>query len=163
MKIKALTAAVILCIAVTARVHSFGLGAQFNFRAGDIFAPGAALVISPSDMTHMAINWYIDFDKVSTLGLTMDVCPLNLPIINFDAGTFNFTLGGGFYANMLLDRDIAIGGGLRVPIGFNVLLGKKVFEIYTHVAPSFGLNLLPSMGLSRPFYPIALGVQLWFR
>ena len=162
MKIKALTAAVILSIAAAARGHSFGLGAQFNFRAESIFVPGAALVVSASDITHLAINWYLDLEKVNTIGFTWDVCPLNLPLINFNAGTFNFTLGGGIFANMAFTSDIGINGGLRVPVGFNVLLGR-VFEVYTHVAPSFGLNFLPNMGLSDPFFPVALGVQLWFR
>ena len=163
MKIKALTAAVVLSILTMARVHGFGLGAQFNFRAGDVFAPGAALVICPSDMTHMAINWYLDFDRGDNIiGLTLDVCPLNLPIVSFDSGSFNFTLGGGIYANMVFSGDIGMDGGLRVPIGFNIMLGK-VFEIYTHVAPSFGVDFIPKLGLSRPFFPIALGARFWFR
>jgi len=163
MKIKALTAAVILSIVTVARVHGFGLGAQFNFSAGDVFAPGAALVISPSDMTHLAINWYLDFNQVNTIGFTLDVCPLNLPLISFDSGSFNFTLGGGFFANMAFASDTGMNVGLRVPVGFSLLLGRRAFEIYTHVAPSFGANFLPNLGLSSPFFPVALGIQLWFR
>ena len=163
MKIKVLTAAVILSIVTVARVHGFGLGAQFNFRAGDVFAPGAALVISPSDMTNMAINWYLDFNQVNIIGFTLDVCPLNLPLAAFSAGTFNFTLGGGFFANVALTNELGFNGGLRVPVGFSLFLGKKVFEIYTHVAPSFGVDFLPSLGFSRPFFPVALGARIWFR
>jgi len=164
MKRKALAAAVILSIAAAARVYSFGLGAQFNFSAGEIFAPGAALVISPSDMTHLAINWYIDFDRVNIIGLTLDVCPLNLSIVDFGPGSFNFTLGVGLFANTVFTDTLAANGGLRVPIGFSILLGQRTFEIYTHAAPSWGVNFLPSMELSkRPFYPLALGARFWFR
>jgi len=163
MKIKALTAAVILSIAAVTRVHSFGLGAQVNFSAGDIFAPGAALVISPSDITHLAINWYLDFNQVNIIGLTLDICPLNLTIVDFNSGSFNFTLGGGLFTNMVFASNMGINGGLRVPVGFNVLLGRRAFEIYTHVAPSFGVNILPSLGLTNPFFPVALGARFWFR
>jgi hypothetical protein len=163
MKIKALTAAVILSITTAAWVHGFGLGAQANFSAGEVFAPGAALVISPSDVTHLAINWFLDFDQVNTIGLTLDVCPLNLAIVAFDSGSFNFTLGIGLFSNVVFTGDIGFNGGLRVPVGFNVLLGRKTFEVYTHVAPSFGLNFIPSLGFSKPFFPIALGARIWFR
>jgi hypothetical protein len=48
-------------------------------------------------------------------------------------------------------------------VGFNLMLGREVFEVFTHVAPSFGVDLLPSMGLGRPFFPIALGARFWIR
>jgi len=163
MKIKALLVVIILSAAAIPRAHGFGLGAQFNFSAGSIFAPGAALVISPSDMINIAGNWYLGGDKVNIIGLTLDVCPLNLPITSFSAGSLNFTLGGGIFANMIFTEDPGIDGGLRLPIGLSLLLGQRTFEIYTHVAPSFGVNFLPSLGLSKPFFPIALGAKIWFR
>ena len=164
MKIKALAAAIILSLAVGARAHAFGIGAQFNFSAGDLFAPGAALLISPSDMTNLAINWYLDFDKVNTVGLTLDVVPLTAPISTFRAGSFNFTLGVGLYTNFVFADKWEFNGGVRIPVGFNLLLGPRALEIFTHVAPSFGLRFLPSMRLSSsPFFPIALGARLWIR
>ena len=161
MKIKAIIAALVLCIAVETKVYSFGVGAQFNFSAGGIFAPGAALLISPSDKTHIAINWYLDFKEVNIIGLTFDVCPLVLPISTFKVGTFNFTLGVGLFANVILAKEPDFNGGLRIPVGFNVTLGR-VLEIFTHVAPSFGLRFIPKLGFSKPFFPIALGARLWF-
>ncbi|MDR0456692.1 MAG: hypothetical protein LBH20_08440 [Treponema sp.] len=162
MKFKALIAVVILSLATAARVHSFGVGAQLNFSTGELFAPGLALTISPSSMTHLAINWFLDFDKVNTIGLTFDIVPLNLPVTSFGAGTFNFTLGAGLFTNVVLTGDIGINAGLRVPIGFNVLLVHKTLEIYTHVAPSFGVHFLPDLSLSsKPSFPIALGARFW--
>ena len=163
MKIKTLIAVVILSLVVITMAHSFGLGAQLNFSAGGIFAPGAALVISPSDMTHLAINWYLDFDQVNIIGLTLDVCPLTLPITTFKAGSLNFTLGVGLFANIIFTDDPGFDGGLRIPVGLNVLLARDIFEVYTHIAPSFGVHFLPSLGLSKPFFPIALGARVWFR
>jgi len=163
MKVKAFILALIVSMTAATRAHSFGLGAQLNFSAGGLFAPGASLLISPSDIAHLAINWYLDFDQVNTIGLTLDFCPLALPISSFKSGTFNITLGVGLFANVVFTDDRGFDGGLRIPVGFNVLLGRSAFEIYTHVAPSFGLHFLPSMGHSKPFYPIALGARLWFR
>jgi len=163
MKIKTLLVVVILSATAMTRVHGLGLGLQFNFSAGSIFAPGAALVISPTDMIHIAGNWYLGGDKVNIIGLTFDVCPLNLPITSFGAGSLNFTLGIGVFANMVFTTDPGFNAGLRLPVGLSLMLGKDVFEIFTHVAPSFGANFLPSLGLGRPFFPIALGARFWFR
>ena len=163
MKIKMFFAALILCAAVGTRAHAFGLGAQFNFSAGDIFAPGFALAYSPSDNFHFAFNWYFGSGDTNIIGLTMDLCPLVFPLIKFGAGTFNLALGVGLYANVLFTDDPSIDGGLglRVPIGLNVMLGRDIIEIFAHVAPSFGVHLLPTLEFSMPFYPIALGARLW--
>ena len=165
MKIKILAVVIVfvLLMAASTEVHAFGLGAQANFSAGEIFAPGAALLISPSDITHLAFNWYLDFDNVNIFGITLDLVPLTLPISTFRAGSLNFTLGLGLFANIIFESDPGVNGGLRLPIGFNVLLGNRVLEIFTHVAPSFGVDFIPSFQLSNPFFPIALGARLWFR
>jgi len=163
MKIKTLAVILVFILASATMAHAWGLGAQANFYAGDIFAPGASLLISPSDIAHLALNWYLDFNKVNTVGLTLDFTPLVLPFSTFSAGSFNFTLGVGLFANIAFKSDPDFNGGLRIPVGVNLLLGNRAFEIFTNVAPSFGLRFLPSMGLTNPFFPIALGVRLWFR
>lgn len=163
MKIKVLVFAAFIGLAAVTNVFGFGLGAQFNFSAGELSAPGAAVVISPTDMTHLAVNWYLDFESVNTVGLTLDVVPLTLPLAKFRAGSLNFTLGIGVYSNITFSKHPDITGGLRIPLGFNLMLAKDVFEIYTHIAPSFGVTFLPGLGLSNPFFPIALGVRFWFR
>jgi len=163
MKLKVLVLSFILCVTALPRLHAFGLGAQANFSAGDIFAPGAALLISPSDMTHLAVNWYINRDKVNIVGLTLDIVPLTLPFTTFGAGSFNFILGAGLFGNLTFDDKARFDGGLRIPVGVNLLLGKNVLEIFATVAPSFGIHFLPSLGLSDPFFPVALGVRLWLR
>jgi hypothetical protein len=86
-----------------------------------------------------------------------------LSIIRLVGFSLNLTLGGGIYANAVFADDFGISGGLRVPIGANIMLAKKVFEVFFHVAPSFGVNFLPSLDLSDPFFPLALGVRFWFR
>ena len=163
MKTKALIISLILYMTAATRVHSFGLGAQFNFSTGAV-APGAALLISPLDNVHLAVNWYLDFDKVNTIGLTLDLTFLVLPITNYSVGTLNFTLGGGVFAIIIFTDDRGFDGGLRLPIGFNFVVDSpsagKV-EVFSHIAPSFGIHFLPSMKLSDPFFPAALGVRFW--
>ena len=153
----------LLGTAVVSGAHGFGIGAQFNFSAGSIFAPGAALLISPSDKTNIAVNWYLNKDADSIIGLTIDAVPLSLPLTKGDNVSFRFNLGIGLYVNATLSEKLTINSGLRLPLGFSLLLGKEVFEIFTHVAPSCGVDFLPSLGFARPFYPIALGARIWFR
>jgi len=164
MKIKVFVLMALIGTAVVSGAHGFGIGAQFNYSAGSIFAPGVALLISPSDKTNLAVNWFIGEDY-SIIGLSIDAVPLSLPLINGSAVTFNFNLGVGLFTNALLSDDIniSINGGLRVPIGVSLLLGNKVFEVFTHVAPSFGVDFTPSFGLGSPFYPMAVGAKIWFR
>ena len=163
IKFKVTILAAVLSLAGITRAHSFGLGAQFNFSTGGIFAPGASLLISPGNRTHLAVNWYLDFENVNIIGLTLDVCPITLPIIPFGIGSFNITLGAGIYSHVIITDDPGFSGGFRIPAGFSFLLGPRVFEIFTHVAPSFGLRFLPSLGFSHVFFPCALGARLWFR
>ena len=163
MKRKILVIIFILSLSAAAKSHSLGLGVQANFSAGEIFAPGAALLISPSDITHLAINWYLDFDAVTIFGLTFDACPLTIQLAGFKVGSLNFTLGIGLFANLIFADDTVFNAGLRIPVGLNIFLGpNRFFEIFTHIAPSFGVDFVPSMGLSNPFFPIALGGRIWF-
>ena len=162
MKKKILVLLVVLCVAATAQVYAFGLGAQLNFSAGEVFAPGLSLVLSPSRITHLAFNWYIDFDSGSTVGLAYDLSPVRLQLMSCELMFFNFTLGIGLFSNLTLEEKIIITSGLRIPVGFSLFFGRN-FEVYTHVAPSYGVNLVPSLKFSNPFYPIALGARLWIK
>ena len=163
MKCKALVLTVILSVAATVNIHSLGLGAQFNYNTGNVFAPGAALLVSPSDITHIAVNWYLGEEHTSSIGLTLDLVPLTLPLANFVAGSFNLTLGVGLFTNVIFTDNPGVNLGLRIPIGMNVLLAKNVIEVFFHVAPSFGVDFVPSLELTDPFFPLAVGARIWFR
>jgi hypothetical protein len=161
MKIKVLILMALLSTAAVSGAHGFGLGAQFNYSAGSIFAPGVALLISPSDKSNLAINWFIANDY-KIIGLTFDAVPLSFPFVKGDAASFKFNLGAGIFANTVLSEKFNINCGLRIPVGFSLFLGKEVLEIFTHIAPSFGVSFLPSLGLAKPFYPMAVGARIWF-
>ena len=161
--------------------NKLGFGAQFNFDAEDLFSSSTedkysplniALVLSPSRITHIAVNWHID-DRANAIGLTFDVCPLALPLVSSKTVSLNFTLGGGFYVDMeFADKhnkhkkaektETEINGGLRIPAGFSLMLGRNAFEIYIHIAPSFGVNFMPTLEFSDLFFPVALGARFWF-
>ena len=152
----------ILCVAAVVQVHAIGLGAQLNFSVGgDILAPGFSVVICPSERQHIAVNWFLDLkndDSANIVGLTWDLLPLRLKIVE----ALRFNLGVGFYANLVFAEDpkFNITGGIRFPVGLSFLLGNN-FEIYTHVAPSLGIDFLPKLTFERPFFPIALGAKVW--
>ena len=158
MKTKILVVTFFLCTVLTGKAFSFGLGAQFNFKAGEVFAPGAALLVSPTRTTNLAVNWYLDSNKVTTLGITFDI----LAIPRSPRGGLNFTLGGGVYGNTIFDDEIVVNGGVRLPVGLNVLLIRNVFEIFAHVAPSVGVSFIPSLEFTKPFFPVAVGARVWF-
>ena len=163
MKTRAIFAAIILSMTAVTGLHAFGLGIQANFITGSIFAPGAAVVISPTEKMHLAFNWYINPDDKNIFGLTFDIRPIMIPLTAFRAGSLSFTLGIGFFATAEFADNTKFNGGLRVPVGFSFMMPGNALEIYTHVAPSFGVSLLPSLNLYNPFFPIALGIRLWFR
>ena len=169
MKVKALIITALLCLAIMEKSHAFGLGAQLNFSTGGVFAPGASLLLSPNNKTHLALNWYLASEKENIVGLTLDRIFIPTPNSNFNAGIVNFTLGAGAFANVIFNRDsdsdnnIDFEGGVRIPVGININLGHDAFEIFTHVAPSFGVSFLPELSFSKPFFPIALGIRIWFR
>ena len=171
MKKKILLLIAVFCIIAVFQAHSFGLGIQGNFYADETFAPGIAIVICPTSITNLAINWHIDFDNNNVLGLTFDAVPLNLKIIpspkleleaSRDPLSLYFNLGLGFFTNFTFtDNELKFIGGVRIPVGLSFYLGK-VFEIYAHVAPSFGVNLIPAIEFVDGYYPIAVGARLWF-
>jgi len=180
MKKKILVFTVILCIFAVTQAHSFGLGAQFNFytETGEsmMYAPGFSLLISPNRTFHIAANYYIDPGNSSIIGLTLDAVPISFRIAGSamtlvatpGAWSLNFTLGLGAFFNIKFDElfnfqeEVNVIGGLRVPIGVNFLLGQN-FEVFTHVAPSFGVNFVPSLEFSNFFFPVALGARIWFK
>ena len=168
MKMKALVIAgfIFFCMTFEAMSLPIGLGAQLNYHAGGVFAPGASLLISLNDKTHAALNWYVDTksdDEDNIFGISVDRIILSPRLFGTDAVSFNATFGAGGYLNIVFGDDLDFSGGVRVPLGFNLYLGHSVFELFVSVAPSFGVRFLPSLGLSSPFFPVALGGRFWFR
>jgi len=170
MKIKIFFAAVILSTVALTQAHSFGLGAQFNYYAGDIVkgnfsAPaGFSVLFSPSRSFHISGNWLFG-DDANMVGLTLDFAPVNLKIIDFNVGSFNFTLGIGAYVNVLitgkgLNTDFYFSGGARLPVGFSLFLFNDFLEVFAQVAPSIGVDFNP-FGFDTLFFPIAVGARVW--
>jgi len=167
---KILIIAVILCILAVSQAHSLGLGAQVNFYTGEaMFAPGLSLLVSPSDIFHIAANWYLN-DESNIVGLTFDACPLRFTLLGSeDSLCLKFTIGIGIYTNLMFMKaeekveKLIVTGGLRAPVGLNLFFTRNL-EIFTYVAPSFGVDFNPSFGLSsKPFFPVAIGARLWFK
>jgi len=163
MKIKVLLAVVILSTLALTQVHGFGIGAQFNYRAGGIFGPGASFVFSPSRSFHIAANWYAVGNKVNDVGLSFDWRLLNIGLVNFGVGSLNFTLDAGAYTNFKISSNGLdnFTGGARLPVGLSLLLLGNILEVYTHVAPSIGVWFTPKFALDEPFFPIAVGGRVW--
>ena len=178
MKKKILVIAVILCIVSVSQIHAFGLGAQVNFYAeNDYFAPGLSVCVSPSRTFNIAANWLIrtSIEQYTILGFTFDAVPLSVPIFRSaptliaspKAWSLNFTLGLGVFTNfwfkeIQFDDNFMSNGGLRVPIGLSFFFGQN-FEAFLHVAPSWNIQLVPSVDFQNLCYPIAIGARIWFK
>jgi len=165
--------------------NKIGFGVQFNFdgedflvSAEDKYVPkGIALAFSLSQDTHFTVNWYLD-ENTDAMQFTFDIGLVTMPIISSKPLSLNFTIGAGVFMDMEFTHmdftenkgknkksdmtDIDFSGGLRLPVGFSLMLGQSALEIYIHVAPSFGVIFLPTLDFSKPFFPVALGARFWF-
>lgn len=159
-KLVVMMAALMLLAATGA--FAFGVGLQFNGNADDMSNTGPAVTFKVDSIPLIwAVNWYIGDD--TTIGLTGDYWALNRKITNLGKAPLNWFLGVGFFANMLFGDEFVFTGGLRVPVGLNMFLADGFFEPFIMVAPSFGLEFVPSLGTDTPFFPISAGFRMWFK
>lgn len=148
-----------------ANLFAFGVGLQFNANAGRVFAPGVALTFKLDSVPFVfAANWNFQ-ETVQSFGLTGDYWVVNPLIMNVGKSSLNWFIGVGFFANVTLieDDDAQFSGGLRIPVGLNMFIGKGFFEPFIQIAPSFGIRFIPSLGTESLFWPMSLGFRLWFK
>lgn len=160
MKKKLIVLGMVLLLTGSSEIFAFGLGIQFNGNAGEIFTPGVALTFKLDSVPLVfAANWYFGDD--SEIGLTGDYWILNDKLVNVGSVPLNWFFGLGFYANAVFADEFAFNGGARIPIGLNMFIAKKI-EPFLQIAPSFGVDLLPSIAASKIFFPISAGCRFWF-
>lgn len=159
MKKKILVLASALLIFSATNAFSFGLGLQFNGNAGSVFVPGVAITAKFDGCPLIfAGNWY--FGDTTTIGLTGDYWAINDSI---GSTPLNWFFGVGFFTNMGFGDEFTMNLGLRIPVGINMFVAKGVFEPFIQIAPSFGVDLVPSVGASNLFFPISAGFRIWFK
>lgn len=160
MKKKILVLASLLLLFSATNAFSFGIGLQANGNAGSVFVPGVAITAKFDGCPLIfAGNWYFG-DGYSSVGLTGDYWAINDTL---GSTPINWFFGVGFFTNVGFGDEFAFNFGLRLPVGLNAFLAKKVFEPYIQIAPSFGVDLLPSVGASNLFFPISAGFRIWFK
>ena len=159
-KLVLMMAALMLLAATGA--FAFGVGLQLNGNADDMSNHGLAVTFKVDSIPLIwSINWYIDDD--STVGLTGDYWVVNKKITNLGSVPLNWFLGVGFFANMFFGDDFVFTGGVRVPVGLNMFLADGFFEPFIQIAPSFGIEVLPSLDTTKPFFPVSAGFRMWFK
>lgn len=168
MKKKSIILAALLLVVSTTGAFAFGLGLQLNANAGNVFASGPAITFKTDSVPLIfAVNYNLGKD-VQIVGATGDYWLMNDKITSIGSSALNWFWGVGFFANATFqqhaDDDFIFAGGVRVPVGLNMFLGKGgVFEPFVQVAPSFGIKLIPSIGADSPFFPVSLGFRVWFK
>lgn len=163
MKKRVVVLALALMVACTAGLSAFGIGLQADGNAGSNFTPGVSVTVKFDSIPFvLAANWYLG-DNVQNIGLTGDYWLLNKPITRVGDGSLNWFLGLGLFANMRFENNFNLAAGLRVPFGLNMLLADNVFEPYVQIAPSFSVNVVPSLSVGNVFFPLSAGFRIWFR
>lgn len=164
MKIKVLILTAVLFVVTTVSAFSFGIGLQYNGNAGKVFTNGVALTFKVDSLPIIfATNW--DFEEDYTqFGITGDYWILNNKITNVGSASLNWFIGVGAFANFSFpEDDFVFVGGLRVPVGLNMFVGKGFFEPFIQVAPSFGVRIVPKLDAEDLFFPISIGFRCWFK
>ncbi len=164
MKAKVLVLAAVLLVAAASGVFAFGIGLQYNGNAGDEYYSGVAVTFKVDSIPLIfAVNWSFVEDSTQ-FGITGDYWILNDKITNVgSSASLNWFIGVGFFADFAFpDDEFVFQGGVRVPVGLNMFVGK-VFEPFLMVAPSFGVQLVPQLDMADIFFPISAGFRFWFK
>lgn len=138
-----------------------GIGVQYNANAGDIYTNGIALNLKLDDKPVVfALSYYLGDEK--TLGLTADYWLFNNRITATGNSDVNWFAGvGAFLSTRFTGDDKGVKGGVRVPLGVNMLIDKKI-EPFFQVAPSIGLAFSPSIKATHVYFPLSVGFRIWF-
>ncbi|HNW58397.1 MAG TPA: DUF3996 domain-containing protein [bacterium] len=138
-----------------------GIGVQYNANAGDIYTNGIALNLKLDDKPVVfALSYYLGDEK--TLGLTADYWLFDNRISALGNSDINWFAGvGAFLSTRFTGDDKGVKGGVRIPLGVNMLIDKKI-EPFFQVAPSIGLKFSPSINATHVYFPITVGFRIWF-
>lgn len=166
MNRKIIVLAALLLVIGTTGAFAFGIGLQYNGNAGEVFTQGVALTFKFDDVPLIfAVNWLFpegDSTVDAVIGLTGDYWVLNKRITNVGSASLNWFLGVGFFVNTVFADEFAMNGGLRIPVGLNMFMADGFFELFAQIAPSFGIQVIPSLATADTFFPIAGGFRMWF-
>lgn len=147
----------VLTVISMTSVFAFGIGIQGGFNAG--IGNGDAAVTFKLDNVPFVFAGNVQINGGGFgLGLTADYWVLN---DTFIAAPFKWYIGLGGYGTIRIGDPLALSVGLRVPVGINAFFFENFLEPYIQVAPSIGINILPSFNFPSFFVPINLGVRFW--
>ena len=161
---KIILAAMLFAIATTG-AFAFGIGLQYNGDASqDEYASGLAVTFKTDSIPLVfAVSWSFVEDATS-IGITGDYWFLNDKITNVGSASLNWFVGVGFFADFYFpDDEFVFMGGVRIPVGLNMYAFKGQFEPFLMIAPSFGLQFVPTLDNTDLFFPISLGFRFWFK
>ncbi|OPZ66932.1 MAG: hypothetical protein BWY83_02746 [bacterium ADurb.Bin478] len=137
-----------------------GLGLQYSGNAGKIYTNGIAINVKLDDRPMVfAASYYIDDDK--SFGLTGDYWLFEKPIGSSGESKINWYAGVGLFLSMFFGDDFELHDGIRVPLGVNMFIDKKI-ELYAQVVPAFGISMIPTIKTNGFYVPISGGFRVWF-
>lgn len=163
MKKRVVILSLALMLVCTAGLSAFGIGLQADGNVGSSYSTGMTLTVKFDTVPLVfGFNWYLG-ESVQNVGVTGDYWLFNKSIVPVGDGSLNWFLGLGFFANMRFQNDFNLDAGIRIPFGLNMFIADKVFEPYIQIAPSFPVNVVPSLSMGKVYFPISAGFRIWFR
>lgn len=169
MKKIALLLVLTACLAVGAFAdHPSGWGVgimgQYGF-AWDGFTGNAGAALSLK-APQLPIYWGINMDIYHGyfgLGVTGDYYLIDQRLV--DSINFGWYFGVGGYAGLGFYGDLALSLGARLPIGIYLIpleTDALSLELFLDIAPSLGLQALPSFHFPAGDLGVDMGLRLWF-
>ncbi|MDR2468463.1 MAG: hypothetical protein LBD22_05835 [Spirochaetaceae bacterium] len=162
MNKKIVVLAVLLCSAGAAKSYSLGLGLQYGglFYYGS-YTSNVSFLVSTSKDIHFAFN-YLYTNYGGGIGLTGDYWVFDPVLTRVGQGALKLFAGVGFFFDTNFDfNNLHLGG--RIPVGLDLKFPK--FDIFLQMAPTWGLQFLPSPGLiggSGFSGTGSIGARVWF-
>ncbi len=157
--------AVLLVAFATTGAFAFGIGLQANSDPSqDEIDPGLAVTFKTDSLPLVfSVSWTF-VEDATWIGITGDYWFLNDKITNIGSASLNWFIGVGFFADFIFpEDDFILNGGVRIPVGLNMYTFRGQFEPFLMVAPSFGVQLVPSLDTTDIFFPISIGFRFWFK
>ncbi len=146
----------------SAGAFAFGIGLQLNGNVENSGAFGPAITFKLDSVPLVfALSYSIGDDTI--IGLTGDYWAINKKLVNVGRTPLNWFFGVGFFATAVFADEFQFNGGVRVPVGLNMFVVDGFIEPFIMVAPSFGLQMVPSIATTDVTFPIAAGFRLWFK
>jgi hypothetical protein len=140
----------------------FGIGAVAGWHGGWPGVTGWGYMSFALKIPHIPIYWALNTSfnfSYFHLGVSGDYYFFERPIVS--SINLNWFIGAGAWVNIGFGdaSGFELGGRLPVGVRWHIL---DFLELFSDIAPSLGLRLMPDFYFPAGGWPIEIGVRFWF-